>query len=113
MISKTARTTIAARMEELADGFSVAKEHHHGIVSFSQRVNLPVGPSSPSRARRTGSRAPSSTVRVPACAGFEFPASDPPPLDTLTMRAFGDLALFKLCWQVPNVPFVLQANIIQ
>jgi hypothetical protein len=39
--------------------------HHHGIVSFSQRVNLPVGPSGPSSATRTASRAPSSTVSVP------------------------------------------------
>jgi hypothetical protein len=39
--------------------------HHHGIVSFSQRVNLPVGPSDPSSATRTASRAPCSTVSAP------------------------------------------------
>ena len=38
---------------------------HQGIVSPSQRVNAPVGPSRPSRATRTASRAPSSTVSVP------------------------------------------------
>jgi hypothetical protein len=40
--------------------------NHHGIVRFSQRVNVPVGPSGPSSATRTASRAPSSTVSVPA-----------------------------------------------
>ncbi len=38
---------------------------HHGMVSPSQRVNVPVGPSGPSSATRTASRAPSSTVSVP------------------------------------------------
>jgi hypothetical protein len=46
-------------------GFFLSVLHHHGIVSFSQRVNLPVGPSGPSSATRTASRAPSSTVSVP------------------------------------------------
>src|SRR6202790_898036 len=45
---------------------SVRLSHHHGIVPFSQRVNVPVGPSAPSSATRTASRAPSSTVSVPA-----------------------------------------------
>src|ERR1700733_5009554 len=40
--------------------------NHHGIVSPFQRVNVPVGPSGPSSATRTASRAPSSTVSVPA-----------------------------------------------
>src|SRR5476649_684861 len=40
--------------------------NHHGIVSPFQRVNVPVGPSGPSIATRTASRAPSSTVSVPA-----------------------------------------------
>src|ERR1700722_9444427 len=40
--------------------------NHHGIVSPSQRVNVPVGLSGPSSATRTASRAPSSTVSVPA-----------------------------------------------
>ena len=40
--------------------------HHHGMVSFSQRVNVPVGPSGPSRATRTTSREPSSTEAVPS-----------------------------------------------
>jgi hypothetical protein len=39
---------------------------HHGIVTFSQRVNVPVGPSGPSSATRTTSRDPSSTDCVPA-----------------------------------------------
>src|SRR5204862_5202415 len=39
---------------------------HHGIVVFSQRVNVPVGPSGPSSATRTTSREPSSTDSVPA-----------------------------------------------
>src|SRR5579863_9510878 len=39
---------------------------HHGIVTFSQRVNVPVGPSGPSIATRTTSREPSSTDSVPA-----------------------------------------------
>src|ERR1700722_6890978 len=39
---------------------------HHGIVPFSQRVNVRVGPSRPSSATRTASRAPCSTVSVPA-----------------------------------------------
>ena len=38
---------------------------HHGIVSPSQRVKVPVGPSRPIRATRTASRAPSSSVSVP------------------------------------------------
>ena len=46
-----------------AQGFGVSA--HQGMVSFSQRVNPPVGPSGPSRATRTASRAPSSTVSVP------------------------------------------------
>lgn len=40
--------------------------HHHGMVSFSQRVNVPVGPSGPSSATRTTSREPSSTEAVPS-----------------------------------------------
>src|SRR5580704_9826414 len=40
--------------------------HHHGIVAFSQRVNVPVGPSGPSSATRTTSREPSSTDAAPA-----------------------------------------------
>src|SRR5476649_1104813 len=40
--------------------------NHHGLVSPFQRVNVPVGPSGPSIATRTASRAPSSTVSVPA-----------------------------------------------
>src|ERR1700733_8896435 len=39
---------------------------HHGIATFSHRVNVPVGLSGPSNATRTASRAPSSTVSVPA-----------------------------------------------
>src|SRR5580658_419376 len=39
---------------------------HHGIVTFSQRVNVPDGPSGPSSATRTTSREPSSTDCVPA-----------------------------------------------
>ena len=39
---------------------------YQGIVSPSQRVKVPVGPSGPSRASRTGSSAPSSTVPVPS-----------------------------------------------
>src|SRR5580693_4765563 len=39
---------------------------HHGIVMFSQRVNVPVGPSGPRSATRTTSREPSSTDSVPA-----------------------------------------------
>src|SRR5580693_7037106 len=39
---------------------------HHGMVSFSQRVNVPVGPSGPSKATRTTSREPSSTEAVPS-----------------------------------------------
>src|SRR6201985_1164545 len=41
---------------------------YQGIVSPSQRVKVPVGPSGPSSASRTGSRAPSSTVPVPSQA---------------------------------------------
>jgi len=44
----------------------IATIHHHGIVWFSQRVNVPVGVHGPSSATRTASRAPSSTVSVPA-----------------------------------------------
>src|ERR1700691_5521905 len=40
--------------------------HHHGIVSFCQRVNVPVGPSGPSSATRTTSREPSSTEAAPS-----------------------------------------------
>jgi len=40
--------------------------HHHGMGSFSQRVNVAVGPSEPSSATRTTSRAPFSRVLVPA-----------------------------------------------
>lgn len=40
--------------------------NHHGIMVFSQRVNVPVGPSGLSRATRTTSREPSSTESVPA-----------------------------------------------
>jgi hypothetical protein len=36
--------------------------HHHGIVSSSQRVNVPVALPGPSSATRTASRAPSSTA---------------------------------------------------
>ena len=43
-----------------------ARLRHHGIVAFSQRVNVPVGPSGPSSATRTTSREPSSTDSVPA-----------------------------------------------
>src|SRR5215469_15750659 len=39
---------------------------HHGIVVFSQRVKVPVGPSAPSSATRTTSREPSSTDSVPS-----------------------------------------------
>jgi hypothetical protein len=39
---------------------------HQGIVTFSQRVNVPVGPSGPSSATRTTSREPSSTDAVPS-----------------------------------------------
>src|SRR5258705_6838677 len=39
---------------------------HHGIGVFSHPVNVPVGPSGPSSATRTTSRAPSSTDSVPA-----------------------------------------------
>src|SRR6187402_1377953 len=39
---------------------------HHGIVSFSHRVNVPDGPSGPSSATRTTSRQPSSRVCVPS-----------------------------------------------
>src|SRR5450759_5317250 len=38
---------------------------HHGMVTFSQRVNVPVGPSGPRSATRTTSREPSSTDSVP------------------------------------------------
>src|ERR1700761_9858310 len=38
--------------------------HHHGSGPSSFE-NVPVGPSGPMSARRTGSRAPCSTVRVP------------------------------------------------
>src|ERR1700683_164316 len=40
--------------------------HHHGIVTFSQRVNVPVGPSESRSATRTTSREPSSTDSVPS-----------------------------------------------
>src|SRR5277367_939048 len=40
--------------------------HYHGMVSFPQRVNVPVGPSGPSRATRATSRDPSSTEAVPS-----------------------------------------------
>src|ERR1700722_12887055 len=43
-----------------------ARLRHHGVVVFSQRVNVPVGPSGPSSATRTTSREPSSTDSVPA-----------------------------------------------
>ncbi len=43
-----------------------AQLHHHRIVTFSQRENVPVGPSGPSSATRTASREPSSTDSVPA-----------------------------------------------
>src|SRR5580704_12967206 len=39
---------------------------HHGMVMFSQRVNVLVGPSGPRSAMRTTSREPSSTDSVPA-----------------------------------------------
>ncbi|ADW71193.1 hypothetical protein AciX9_3917 (plasmid) [Granulicella tundricola MP5ACTX9] len=39
---------------------------HQGIAAFSQRVNVPVGPSGPSSTTRTTSRDPSSTDSVPA-----------------------------------------------
>src|ERR1700751_2005254 len=41
-------------------------DDHQGIVEFSQRVNVPVGPSGPSNATRTTSREPSSTDCVPS-----------------------------------------------
>jgi len=43
---------------------SLPDSHHHGSGP-SALENVPVGPSEPSSARRTGSRAPSSTVCVP------------------------------------------------
>src|ERR1700683_3188480 len=43
-----------------------AQLHHHGIVTFSQRENVPVGPSGPSSATRTTSREPSFKDSVPA-----------------------------------------------
>src|SRR3984957_14536140 len=51
---------------ERADRYHFSLADYQGIVPFSQRVNVPVGPSQPSSATRTASRAPSSTVSVPA-----------------------------------------------
>ena len=48
----------------ISETFTVAR--HHGIVTFSQRVNVPVGPSGPRSAVRTTSREPSSTDSVPS-----------------------------------------------
>ena len=45
---------------------SRSRLHHHGSVPSFACENVPVGPSGPSSARRTASRAPSSTVSVPA-----------------------------------------------
>ena len=55
---------IRATVEYL--GSAIFRLHHHGMVSFSQRVNVPVGPSGPSSATRTTSREPSSTEAVPS-----------------------------------------------
>src|ERR1700743_3188531 len=44
----------------------VRELRHHGITAFSQRVNVPVGPSGPSKATRTTSREPSSRDCVPS-----------------------------------------------
>src|SRR5580658_4907722 len=49
-----------------ADWYVSSPTDHQGIVAFSQRVNVPVGPSGPSSATRTTSRDPSSTDCVPA-----------------------------------------------
>src|SRR5580692_10291802 len=49
-----------------ADRYVSGATDHHGIVTFSQRVNVPVGPSGPSSATRTTSREPSSTEAVPS-----------------------------------------------
>lgn len=40
--------------------------HHHGSAPIVAWENVPVGPSEPSRARRTASAAPCSGVSVPA-----------------------------------------------
>lgn len=39
---------------------------HHGIATFSQRVNVPVGPFGPSSATRTTSREPASIDSDPS-----------------------------------------------
>src|ERR1700743_2982209 len=44
----------------------VRELRHHGITAFSQRVNVPVGPSGPSKATRTTSREPSPRDCVPS-----------------------------------------------
>jgi len=41
-------------------------QHYQGSVPSFACENVPVGPSGPSNARRTASRAPSSTVSVPS-----------------------------------------------
>src|SRR6266498_2153052 len=60
--SKRAVLHIICSCRRIGDGC----RNHHGIVTFSQRVNVPVGSSGPSSATRTTSREPSSTVSVPA-----------------------------------------------
>ena len=52
------------RDEPQLRGGSRSGLRHHGSAPSSFE-NVPVGPSGPSSASRTGSRAPSSTVRVP------------------------------------------------
>src|SRR4029079_11072424 len=52
--------------EVMVAEFARSRRHHHGIVMFSQRVNVPVGSSGPSSATRTTSREPSSTDCVPS-----------------------------------------------
>ena len=57
--------TISAVPASPAQSLHVVTQLHHGITP-SVFENVPVGPSGPSSARRTASRAPSSTVSVPA-----------------------------------------------
>jgi len=49
-----------------AFGNTFRPHDHHGIVTFSQRVNVLVEPSGPSSATRTTSREPSSRDCVPS-----------------------------------------------
>src|SRR5258706_15054703 len=55
---------VTSQLHHLSTPKELRPLHHHGTGPFSSE-NVPVGPSWPRSASRTGSRAASSTVRVP------------------------------------------------